>query len=433
MTSLEQHEEFLSVYLNRSELHSESEVKIFREGRQGKEAQQRYNKIATELDNGFLEKRFERTNDSEADTSHLLSDENKKLLRHLISGITSEVGRALIEVAFLQITIKCIAPEQSIRLHKSAKSGKSFSWVDGVSMRTLDSTYIQRFLHEYHLLDMNKYGAFMTRSLAENYPYTRLYKARLRGPFAEWIDIVDALENGTLPPDPALGFLMILLKNRSDTFNASVRDALNLCKRHDHDSFDEVKCLLEEFFNKTKYSARAFEVVMHCFMQAMQENRLLGDYELVPLSQMRSANKKHGNVGDIELKDGGIIVESWDAKYGKPYLRDELEELYDKIELHPGVVTAGFVVNSQPDLRDDIKKRIDEIQDSAGVNIYILSFEEWIEFILRSNCVTSDQREELASHWLNAVVSSFGQLRPELATIDEPCDEWITDLIRILK
>ena len=69
----------------------------------------------------------------------------------------------------------------------------------------------------------------------------------------------------------------------------------------------------------------------HGFMQAMHESHLLGDLDLVPMSQMRSANKKHGNIGDVELREGRVIVEAWDAKYGKPYLRDELEELRDKI------------------------------------------------------------------------------------------------------
>ena len=39
----------------------------------------------------------------------------------------------------------------------------------------------------------------MTRSLAENYPYSKLYKAEMKGPFDEWISIVDALEDKSMP------------------------------------------------------------------------------------------------------------------------------------------------------------------------------------------------------------------------------------------
>ncbi len=37
---------------------------------------------------------------------------------------------------------------------------------------------------------------------------------------------------------------------------------------------------------------------------------------------MRSANKKHGNIGDLEVLEKSNIIEAWDAKYGKAYLRD---------------------------------------------------------------------------------------------------------------
>ena len=87
----------------------------------------------------------------------------------------------------MQLVIKSIIPEQSIRLHKGAVKKGTFSWVDGISMRTIDSNYITPFLREESLLNINKYGIMMTRSLAENYPYSKVYKAEMKGPFKEWI------------------------------------------------------------------------------------------------------------------------------------------------------------------------------------------------------------------------------------------------------
>ena len=152
---------------------------------------------------------------------------------------------------------------------------------------------------------------------------------------------------------------------------------------------------------------------------------------MVPMSQMRSANKKHGNIGDIELMDGRVIVESWDAKYGKPYLRDELEELDDKILASPGVKIAGFVVDKEPDRRKEIINRANEIASVSGVDIQILSFEEWIEW--QTGRLLPSQLDAVGYHWLLAVVESFGQKRPEIAPIDEPCEAWINDLIVLLK
>lgn len=270
----------------------------------------------------------------------------------------------------------------------------------------------------------------MTRSLAENYPYSMLYKAEMRGPFGQWIAIVDAIENNTMPPELGLCFLLALLQNRSDQFRERANNACILTGKYKGKSFADVKNLIVRFFNATDYSARAFEVTMHGFYQAMDEMHLLGDADVVPMSQMRSANKKHGNVGDIELIENGTIIESWDAKYGKPYLRDELEELRDKLLTHPDVKIAGFVCDAKVDMRKDISVRKDELEIETGTEIHIFSFDEWISFEV--NKLTTAQKDELGYKWLIAIVESFAQKRLAVAPIDEPCDAWINDLISIM-
>ena len=418
----------LDVYLDRYELHRNDVVTTYYEGFQNAATQQRYEKINTELANGYLYKIMEKLPD--VDFAEL-SEENKVLLRRLVNGITSEVGRALVGVAFLQLTIKSITPDQSIRLHKGTTRRGSFSWVDGISMRTIDSTYSTPFLREQGLLNVNKFGVFMTRSLAENYPYSKLYKAEMRGPFAEWIDIVDAIEDESMPALLGLYYLMALLKNKSDAFNKMADEAVELASKYEDKSFGGISALMKSFFNDTEYSARAFEIVIHGFMQAMAESNMIGDLDLVPMSQMRSANKKHGNIGDVELKDGRVIVESWDAKYGKPYLRDELEELRDKILTSPGVKVAGFIVDGEVDRRKDIVERAEEISVETGVDIQLFSFDEWIQY--QTQRIADSQLDRIAGRWLIAVVESFAQRRPEIAPIDEPCEAWVKDLIEKLK
>ena len=331
----------------------------------------------------------------------------------------------------MQLTIKSITPEQSIRLHKGATRNGSFSWVDGISMRTIDSQYNTPFLREHGLLNLNKYGLFMTRSLAENYPYSRLYKAEMRGPFDDWIAIVDSIEEGRMHPEQGLCYLMSLLKNRSNRFNAIADKACTLTSKYKGVPFNDIVVLIRRFFSETEYSARAFEVAMHSLFQAMSEMCLLASSELVPMSQMRSANKKHGNVGDIELSEHRRIVEAWDAKYGKPYLRDELEELYDKLQVYPDVKIAGFVADTPVDARRDIIRRKDEISALTGTDIRLFSFDEWVNY--ETQGISTSQRNILGFKWLVAMVESFAQRRPDIAPIDEPCDQWINDLIRIME
>lgn len=422
------HEDHLDVFANRYELHQDNYVTIYHQGFQDEAAQGRYATITHALDNHYLDQKIKALNT--IDFSEL-TEQNQNCLRALVEGITSEVGRALVGLTFLQLTIKSIAPTQSVRLHKGSTRQGSFSWVDGISMRTLDRNYNTPFLRKYGLLNVNRDGVFMTRSLAENYPYSKLYKAEMRGPFDEWIAIVDAIEDESMPAELGLCYLMSVLKNRSDAFNALADKTVALAYKTQFRSFDDAIGFMQDFFNSTAYSARAFEVVIHGFIQAMGECGFLDGLTLIPMSQMRSANKKHGNIGDIELRDGRVIVESWDAKYGKPYLRDELEELRDKILTAPGVRVAGFVCDSDVDRRDDVVRRSNEISDETGVDIYLLSFDEWIEW--QTEQLRPTQKNQLADAWLIAVTESFAQRRLDIAPIDEPCDRWLKDLYELLK
>lgn len=423
----ENNEKHLDVYENRYELHQDDRMTVYYQGFQNEATQQRYALINRKFEEGFLTKEI--ASIPNKDFSNL-TEENQMLLKNMVNGITSEVGRALVGLVCLQLAIKSITPEQSIRLHKGSTTRGKFSWTDGISMRSLDRNFNTPFLRQHGLLNVNRDGVFMTRSLAENYPYSVLYKAEMRGPFNQWIAIVDAIENKTMPPELGLCFLLSLLQNRSDQFKEHAEEACNLTNIYHDRSFEDIKELIVKFFNKTDYSARAFEVAIHGFYQALNEMHLLGDVDVVPMSQMRSANKKHGNVGDIELKENRMIVESWDAKYGKPYLRDELEELRDKLLTHPDVRIAGFICNEKVDMRQDISNRKNELELETGTKIYLFSFDEWIDFQLRR--LPLAQKNKLGYKWLVAIVESFSQKRLNIAPIDEPCDAWINDLISIM-
>jgi hypothetical protein len=423
----------LDVYENRSELYTENGKAIFFEGSQSLEATQRSKNIAKTFENGFYAKAMEEASDVLA--KNPLSETQSNLIKGLVTGISSEVGRALVGLSCLQLAIKSIDPEQSIRLHKGGRSASRFSWKEGLSMRTLDSNYNTPFLRESELLNINKYGIMMTRSLAENYPYSRLYKAEIRGPLTQWVELVESMECNRLPAYPALCLLLSLLKNRSDAFTAKANTAIDIAYELDM-SFNDVLYLLSQFFQYTNYPARAFEVVIHGFMQALNDLHF-AEGQLEPLSQMRSANKKHGNIGDIELTYGDMIIESWDAKYGKPYLRDELEELNDKLSMHQNVEIAGFIVNTSVDSSQEILDRADEIGDIHNCEVLLLSFDDWIKRKLNRLYESSDSHDakcvnNLGMHWLIAVVESFGQKRRRIAPIDEPCDVWLDALIGLM-
>jgi hypothetical protein len=428
----------LRVYLNRSELIlPDGTVQSFPEGGMNQATKIRYRKIAQELSNSYLEKQilYCRDQSSNIDFSQL-TQAQRYLFDKLVQSITSEVGRALVGLTILQLCVKSIEPEQNIRLHKGSASKRDFSWCDGISMRSLDKQYITPILRKYELLRLNADGFMMTRSLAENYPYSSVYKANIRGARSEWVNIVEAIEKDQIVPETALSYFISQLLNQADNFR---RLALQVIEKLDlflgSSLIDRgiALSLILRHINQSDYAARLMEISMHSLMQAMQDYQIFDNSLLKPLSQMRSANKKHGNVGDIELLEDRQIVEAWDAKYGKAYLRDEIEELSEKLEVHPAVRRAGFVTSLKPERLDELKPRCEEIEDAYAISLEILTFEKWVEEQFHRTLIEETATEqELAAAWLRAYTESLAQQRREIAPIDEPCYQWLLTLNNIL-
>lgn len=158
-------------------------------------------------------------------------------------------------------------------------------------------------------------------------------------------------------------------------------------------------------------------------MQVVIESETAAGLNLVPLSQMRSANKKYGNIADIEVRQDDVIVEAWDAKYGKVYLRDELEELADKLLMGYPVERAGFVTSAPPERLHELAARIAELEMMFSVDIQILTFAVWADMQLQQGN---------PGDWLRAYTESLAQLRRPIAPIDEPCYDWLVGLRDLL-
>jgi hypothetical protein len=429
----------LRVYLNKSELIlADGTVQTFQEGGMNQSTKLRYAKIVQELSNSYLEKQilYCRDQSSNLDFSQLTQTQ-KYLFDKLVQSMTSEVGRALVGLTILQLCVKSIEPKQNIRLHKGSASKRDFSWCDGISMRSLDKQYITPILRKYELLRLNADGFMMTRSLAENYPYSSVYKANIRGARSEWVNIVEAIEKYQIIPEIALRYFLSQLLNQADNFRrlaSQVIEKLDLFLGSSLIDQEIALSIIMRHINQSDYAARLMEISMHSLMQAMQDYQVFHNSILKPLSQMRSANKKHGNVGDIELLEDRQIIEAWDAKYGKAYLRDEIEELSEKLEVHPAIQRAGFVTSLTPERLDELKPRCEEIEDAYAISLEILTFEKWVEEQFHRTMIeTTVTEQELSAAWLIAYTQSLAQQRREIAPIDEPCYQWLLTLNSILR
>lgn len=429
--SVSKHQEpHLRVYRDRSVLvFADGSEVIFEEGRPSPEARQRYERLITVLAAGWLDRFYEELPASIQTVA--LTDTTAALLDQIVESVTSEVGRAVAGLTILQLVIKCLEPAQSIRLHKGGAG--DFSWREGISMRRLDSRFVTPFLRKHNLLRINKDGLFMTRSLAENYPYTQFYKAAVRGAKQAWLDLIDQVELGVVPSCDALKYLLAKLRNRAERFMERAEYALQITRRWlaTTPNPEQIESLILQHINNSSYSARLLEIGMHSFMQVLEDRKALNG-RLVPLCQMRTANKKHRNIADVEVvNEEGVVIEAWDAKYGKPYLLDELYELAEKLEgKTPEVV--GFVVNRSPDIRRDILETMHSIQEASGVEIHILALTDWLQFQLHRMGAEA-HRAEIVQEWATAYAEILCQQRRDRAPVDEPADQWVEDWISLLE
>lgn len=290
-------EQHLVIYKDRSELAlSDGTTLIFAEGPMSAAAKKRYSLIKQTLQDGWLNAQISLCRQQpDCVGPDELTEAQRDQLDGLVELLTSQNGRGLVVLMLIQLCIKSIEPAQSIRLHKGGRGGNDFSWCEGISMRTLDSAFITPALREQGLLNLNNDGGFMTRSLAENYPYSQFYKAAIRGARAQWLATVEELETGILPPLPALRHLLAQLLNRAEQFETLAAQTLNLLAGLHQSSRlverEEVETLMLRHMIDSGYAARLMEISMHALMQAVQEVDGLNDALLVPLSQMRNAKK----------------------------------------------------------------------------------------------------------------------------------------------
>ncbi|MCK4824692.1 hypothetical protein KA005_53565 [bacterium] len=430
----EENEEYhLKVYDRKSVLVKEDRTKeTFLEGGPSRKARENSKTIKKMLDSPFLDKLItEDVPSIRSEEWNELDYEVKKSINKLVDSLTSEIGRALVGLTFLQLCVKSITPDQSIRLHKGGGQGSNFSWKDGISMRSLDRQYITPTLRRHRLLRLNRDGFMMTRTLAENYPYTKVYKAAIRGAKNEWVLIVDWLEKGNIDPLLMLKYLIAKLISRRDETakleeNALIQLEEFIGKKPEQ---KEVTELLKTHIQRSQYGSRLLEIAIHSFFQVLEEEGLLEE-KLSPLSQMRSANLKHDNIGDVEVVSPSseyIICEAWDSKYGKYYLDEELAELRDKLSRHSETKIVGFVTDGKPKIDTEIKTKIEDIENEFEVDVYILDFDEFIDFRLDEYEI-----EDFGSKWINAYVESLAQKRRDRAPIDEPCGDWLREITILL-
>lgn len=420
----------LEVYSHYSILVGEKGIidAVFLEGPPSKASQLRQASIRQALDHGFLDEQIRRSESPESliECESLLAANHRVALQSVVAGINAQSGRALVDILVLQLAVKTICPAQDVRLHKARK------WREGIALRPLDDAFVVPTLRRTGLLNLNKYGAFMTRSFAENYPYTIFYKADIQGAREVWLDLVDRLETGEVNSEAALIYTLYLLRQASNQFGLLVEEVikrLNVWTFGSPRHLPDAIRLIERHIDSSVSPARLLEIALHTFLQALDGLGADINGVLKPLMPMRTANLKHGNVGDVEVLQGAQIVEAWDAKYGIQYLGDDVDELETKLQdRNLSDLFFGYVVYPAPAMFEDVTLKLASLEAAYEIEVKLFSFAEWVAYQHTRITPLGISEQELTKAWLDAYVESLGQRRREQAPIDEPTSLWLQTL-----
>jgi hypothetical protein len=414
----------------------------FEEGPQTDEARQRYEHIQDELGDGYLDQQIRDIATTGTQLNTELDGHYKALIDDIVDGVSDRGGRSLAGLAVVQLTIKSIEPDQNIRLHKGSQRPDHFGWKEGVSFRTIDSNHIAPALREYDLLRVNKDGVMMTRSLAENYPYSQVYKASLRGPRDAWGKLVEAIErsDSTLAPEPALRYLLLTLVNRGSYAQEINQDLLDAVEdlRNTGTSTEQVFDVIQRHIRQSPHSDRVLKIALHTLYQVLDENDQLsgvshtgGKLQPVEFTPLPDANidSHQPSVTVTHPSDDSHIHTAWDVNTGRLDMAAKLDQLENLLDAHPEIQRLGVIVENGPNVDPSIDDRLTAIEDEHNVEIRITTFEdlctEWLEDLLSAGVDYSQ--------WLVAYAETLTHRRRDRAPLSEPTREWVEILTALIE
>lgn len=96
---------------------------------------------------------------------------------------------------------------------------------------------------------------------------------------------------------------------------------------------------------------------------------------------------------------------------------------------HPQATIAGFVTDQKPNLKVEIKTRMQQIEEMHETEICVMEFKEWVNFQVANYDLNTNK---IGGKWLIAIAESICQKRREIAPIDEPTTEWVETFVECI-
>ncbi len=81
-------------------------------------------------------------------------------------------------------------------------------------------------------------------------------------------------------------------------------------------------------------------------------------------------------------------------------------------------------------LKPEVIERQNDFSALTNVEILLFNFNDWLKY--QTEDLSPVQKNLLATEWVRAVVETFARRRYDVAPLDEPCENWLQDLNRLL-
>lgn len=152
-------------------------------------------------------------------------------------------------------------------------------------------------------------------------------------------------------------------------------------------SIDQIMEILHRQFstNYEKNAPRLPQVAVYAIYKClMNDVDRYSDFELKPLERMKTANRKSGTVGDIDLWENGRPIEAVEIKYEIPVGIAHVSEAIQKVQTES--VERYFILSTaKPDSNewDEVQKLISDFRKSNGCEIIVNGVYETIKYYLR--------------------------------------------------
>ena len=307
-----------------------------------------------------------------------IGKEDAKIVAELASTKHAARGAAVTLAVY-----KLLRPEQDIRNHKS-------EYPNGFSARSIDTKVTVPFLSE-HELPYNVESHWLSQTLSFAGPFTSdsVLKTVPKKAGPDLIYTANLIQKAA-STDKIRKILVLLLEQMIEERN---KGFIPLTKPKNL-SIDQVMILLHEHFSKhyDKNAPRLPQVAIYAIYQCLMKSvERYSEFELRPLERMKTANRKSGTVGDIDLWKDGRPIEAVEIKFDVAITRFHVNEAMQKVRTES--VERYFILSTvDPELseKDEIQKQKDQFLKSNGCEIIVNGVYGTIRYYLRLLKSTND-------------------------------------------